>query len=272
MMEANLTVANRRPINAWPKLLTPEFTVRQPFNFGTILSGNAPVTDPLLNGLIPCDAKFLSGFYRPAEPLDGQCDEVLCVHAKHFTQEKLATQGEKKEILAVTQVAARTKFVGMKETIHQRIRRLRERKGMSMQELARESGLKSWQAVQQWENGETAPNRKRIAEVANALGVTEHELLFGLEGDAEAGTAEEVALKDASSEQIADALRTSVQAIAEKWGINNPMDLLDPSPEARERVEHAIATASFKQYVAKPNAEVTLDDTPTVFRSGLSDG
>lgn len=75
-----------------------------------------------------------------------------------------------------------------------------------------------------------------------------------------------------TASDVADALRTSVQAIAEKWGINNPMDLLDPSPEARERVEHAIATAGFKQYVAKPNAEVTLDDTPTVFRSGLSDG
>lgn len=57
--------------------------------------------------------------------------------------------------------------------------------------------------------------------------------------------AREQARHTGTASDVADALRTSVQAIAEKWGINNPMDLLDPSPEARERVEHAIATAGF---------------------------
>lgn len=73
----------------------------------------------------------------------------------------------------------------------------------------------------------------------------------------------------ASAEDVADAIRTTVLAIAEKWGINNPMDLLDPSPEARERVEHAIATAIFKQYVAKPEVRTLGDEQDkTMLRSG----
>jgi transcriptional regulator with XRE-family HTH domain len=64
------------------------------------------------------------------------------------------------------------------ETIHQRIKRLREAKGMSKAALAR-AVKQTYQNVQHWEKGPTAPARKVLQEVAQALGVTPQELLYG---------------------------------------------------------------------------------------------
>lgn len=62
------------------------------------------------------------------------------------------------------------------KTIHQKIKQLRIDKGLSMEELAAIIGV-TWQTVQQWENGKTAPSRKRLEKVAEALGVTIFDLL-----------------------------------------------------------------------------------------------
>lgn len=64
------------------------------------------------------------------------------------------------------------------ETIHQRIKRLREAKGMSKAALARAVN-QTYQNVQHWEKGPTAPARRVLQEVATALGVTPQELLYG---------------------------------------------------------------------------------------------
>lgn len=60
-------------------------------------------------------------------------------------------------------------------TIHARLKRLRAASGLSMQALAAAVGLRAWQAVQQWENGETAPRRdrlfKRVAHHSKAIGL-----------------------------------------------------------------------------------------------------
>lgn len=64
------------------------------------------------------------------------------------------------------------------ETIHERIKRLREAKGMSKAALAR-AVKQTYQNVQHWEKGPTAPARKVLQEVAIALGVTPQELLYG---------------------------------------------------------------------------------------------
>lgn len=66
------------------------------------------------------------------------------------------------------------------DTIHTRIKRLRGEAGLSMQALAAAVGLKAWQAVQQWENGETAPSRARLPKVAKALSTTPEYLLSGV--------------------------------------------------------------------------------------------
>jgi transcriptional regulator with XRE-family HTH domain len=73
----------------------------------------------------------------------------------------------------------------MEDTIHSRIKRMRLRASLSMVQLAAAVGLRAWQAVQQWENGETAPSRARLPKVAQVLGTTTEYLLYG----AAAGTA-----------------------------------------------------------------------------------
>lgn len=70
-------------------------------------------------------------------------------------------------------------------SIHEEIKRRREVKGWSHERLAAEvselQGLKkplAWQTVQQWENGKSAPTRKRLPYVARALGCTPEDLAF----------------------------------------------------------------------------------------------
>lgn len=65
------------------------------------------------------------------------------------------------------------------ETINQRIRRLRTKKGLSQKDLAATVGV-AYQSVQEWERqGGTAPSRKRQEAVAAALGVSHQELMAG---------------------------------------------------------------------------------------------
>lgn len=65
------------------------------------------------------------------------------------------------------------------DTIHQRIKKLREDKGLSQESLGKAAGV-TYQSVQEWEQADgTAPSRKRLKKVADALGVTEQYLLSG---------------------------------------------------------------------------------------------
>src|SRR5690606_33340852 len=67
-------------------------------------------------------------------------------------------------------------------TIHTRIREARQAKGLSTERLAALVGV-SYQTIQQWENGKTAPKRQRLAKVADALGVTVEFLSLGTAPD-----------------------------------------------------------------------------------------
>lgn len=49
-----------------------------------------------------------------------------------------------------------------------------------MEDLAAAVGLRSWQSVQQWENGRTAPNRNRLDRVAKVLKTTHEYLVSGV--------------------------------------------------------------------------------------------
>ena len=75
------------------------------------------------------------------------------------------------------------------DTIHTRIKAARDRLGLSMEQVADQLGLSAWQTVQQWENGSTAPSRRRLPKVAELLGVTQEYLLSGArDGAPTAGT------------------------------------------------------------------------------------
>lgn len=88
-------------------------------------------------------------------------------------QEKLALQ----EIPAMTQAFLVGNLARM-PTIHKRIKDLREKLGLSMEQLADRIPV-SWQTVQQWENGKTAPKRARLEAVAKALNTTPEYLAVG---------------------------------------------------------------------------------------------
>lgn len=75
-------------------------------------------------------------------------------------------------------VQARLVFV---ESIHKRIKRLREAKKLTQGQLGEKVGV-TYQSVQEWERDDgtgTAPSRKRQPAVAAALGVSVTELLTG---------------------------------------------------------------------------------------------
>jgi len=62
--------------------------------------------------------------------------------------------------------------------IGDRIKKYREKIGLSQSELARRIGVKP-QAVQAWETGKNGPSRKRGQAIAKELRITEEELEFG---------------------------------------------------------------------------------------------
>lgn len=64
------------------------------------------------------------------------------------------------------------------DSIHTRIKALREALNLSMEQVGHAVGV-SWQTVQQWENGKTAPKRLRLEAVARALHTDPDHLLFG---------------------------------------------------------------------------------------------
>lgn len=59
-----------------------------------------------------------------------------------------------------------------KGIINRRIAERRRALGMSMEALAKECGYSSWQTVQQWEDGRTAPRRAAVTKAAHALQTT----------------------------------------------------------------------------------------------------
>lgn len=74
-------------------------------------------------------------------------------------------------------------------SIHNRIKELRLAKKMSQQDVGAAIGV-SWQTVQQWENGKTAPNRTRQEKVAKLFEVSVSYLMTGAESVAENADAE----------------------------------------------------------------------------------
>ncbi len=89
------------------------------------------------------------------------------------------------ELLAFAPAHMHEKLAAM-GTIHEAIRDRREALGLSMQDLAlrvsEKEGRKkplSWQTIQQWENGKSAPTRSRMPFVAEVLKSTAQKLLAG---------------------------------------------------------------------------------------------
>jgi DNA-binding XRE family transcriptional regulator len=88
---------------------------------------------------------------------------------------------------AVQSIALQGSLVRMTltpETIHARIKRLREEKGESQGELGSVVGV-AWQSVQQWENGRASPSRDKIPVLAKHFGISVEEIVYGTTGTPE---------------------------------------------------------------------------------------
>lgn len=154
-------------------------------------------------------------------------------------------------------------------TIHARIKAARTAQGWSMQQLAAEvtqaEGLAkplTWQAVQQWENGKSAPSRKRLALVASLLNTTTAALL----GD----DAEEVAVAPAGI----DLTPEIVQLLADLQDIPpaRRSRLLDQIHQVAEESREAVAHFAAREQKQKPVASAAARSGSTRFRATLTYG
>lgn len=124
------------------------------------------------------------------------------------------------------------------ETIHQRIKRLREGKGLSQEALGKAAGV-TYQSVQDWEHS-TAPARKRLAAVAKALGVSEQYLLSG-QSDAAVREAATVSARALDVARRFDQLNPACQD-----HVSSQIDLLSGANSRKDRARAAQHDAEIK--------------------------
>lgn len=140
------------------------------------------------------------------------------------------------EIPAMTQVIPVFNLARM-SSIHARIKQLRESLSMSMEGLADAIGV-SWQTVQQWENGKTAPKRKRLEDVAEVLKTTVDFLMTG--GAASAESEEFVSVKRVDV-RLSAGRGTIVFSEDEKSRLSFRRDFLSSSGANPDNVVSAVA-------------------------------
>ena len=103
----------------------------------------------------------------------------------------------------------------MSDTIHTRIKKARNNKGITLQQLGEAAGV-SAQAAQQWEEGGNTPRAKRLSAIAAALGVSEVWLQFGDEAAAQATPPPRFAEFAARLKQAIAASGLSLDEVAKK--------------------------------------------------------
>ncbi len=100
-----LGFAKHRPINAGAYFLAEDSSVGQNLNFGGVFRRYSSIGNPLLNRLIPLDPLKKPGRVDGAtKKANRSINGVLFAHRQDSIQEKLATQGEHQENLAMTGV------------------------------------------------------------------------------------------------------------------------------------------------------------------------
>ena len=141
----------------------------------------------------------------------------------------------------------------MSESIHQRIRRLRLARNMSMQDLAAACGVNSWQSIQQWESGKTSPKLGRFTRLAKALGVSESELL----GDASGSKSLNMREADKKKSRITDEHREEsrrLKAIYDQRKADGRLKMT----QAQIGAEYGIGTQAMVGHCLSGRAAMTL--------------
>lgn len=138
-------------------------------------------------------------------------DELYgCSFPKPISEEELEAAND---VATIDEGGLGSRFGVDHETLGQRIKRLRVASGASMRAFAEQVGV-SKPTLWKWEGDQVRPRHETMQRLADELGVTELELVYGAPG-------REVAeVEDDSDASLADIVRSSRNRIARAAGVD----------------------------------------------------
>ena len=262
-MRSNGGFAKYRPINVRPQLFAFHGAAGQPLNVRASLGGNMRFVLPSPNGGFRY-AKLASKNGSVADDSGYLADGGVCTfHLESIDYLYLRSKENLIPTKNLRTYSARMKNQELlRKAVSDYVLAARKHAKLTQSQLGDLLGCGK-QNVSGWENGLHSPSPIQIANIAYHTKLKVPELLAPSE------ESEIAASSPSSAREIANALLLSIRAIADKWGVLDARDLLDPSPEARSRVEQAIAAANVKAVAAKPVLKsMDDDDQMGVFRTG----
>lgn len=158
----------------------------------------------------------------------------------------------------------------LRELYDQRIAKIGKKNMPSQERIGEDYGIGSQSMVGHFLGGRSALTLDAavsfsrllecdVADFSPRLAAKQHELTLAAK--------EPIAGQGSTASDVAEAIRLSIQAIAEKWGIKDARDLLDTSEEAVARVEQAISLAFVSKSDKHHSNRVTkATDTPSTTR------
>lgn len=232
------------PINVGAKVFTANSAVRGALNVGTPLGGNSGAVLPKPHCALGY-TKNLSKLGAVSDTASRNGDRAFClVHGESI--DYLYPEGKQDLDSSRCFFAYPSRMKDAKKRdplgpVAKYIKDARKKAGMTLEKLG--SALSCGkQNVWSWENGLHDPSPEQLARIAIVTNVSLPEELSPSVGHKAETQAIEAAHAGVASD-VAEAIRLSIQAIAEKWGIEDARDLLDTSEEAVARVEQAVSMA-----------------------------
>lgn len=136
---------------------------RTPLSVGDVLQVLVPATPPVTAIVVwACETLFACEFQRPLTPATISRIELVSLPEHHTDPIHAETHGDEAPA----------------ETLGGRIRRLRLDRGMGMEHFASRIGV-SKPTLWKWEKGTVFPRTRMLPAIAQALGVSEKELIHG---------------------------------------------------------------------------------------------
>lgn len=249
-MGSNVVLAKDGPINIRPEFFALHCSARQPLNVWTALGRNLSLVLPGPNSSLR-DTKLASQKSSIANQSSSSLNGVVCtfhsrsIDSLYFKSKENLSPAKNRPNYPVRMENQES----LRQAVSDYVRAARKHAKLTQTQLGTILGCGK-QNVSSWENGRHSPSPIQLANIAHCTKLAVPPLL----APSEAPTSE--ALPGAgSAREIALALRISVKAITEKWGISIE-DLTDGSPAALARMEAAIAI----RMPSSSNLEAENDD------------
>lgn len=256
------------PIHVGAKVFTANSAVRGALNVGTPLGGDSGAVLPKPYRALGY-TKNLSKLGAVADTASRNGDGAFClVHGESI--DYLYPRGKQDLDSSCGSFAypSRMEDANKRDAlgpVAKYVKDARKKAGMTLEKLGSELSCGK-QNVWSWENGRHDPSPEQLARIAIVTNVSLPEELSPSVGyKAETKTLD--AARSGVASDVAEAIRLSIQAIAERWGVEDARDLLDPSEEAVARVERAISLAFVSKSDTRHSNRVTkATDTPSTTR------